>query len=90
MTRRIAIFLLALLWALWAYFFVECTRFAYAFTHNIFTAALPGSPIGLDRQETIEWGESVSLVDGTPIILAIVTWRLLRGRDFFFKRKLAE
>jgi hypothetical protein len=78
MKRILTLLLLAFLWGLWLYLFVGAARFAYAFTHNIPEAVLPGSPAGLDLSDSIEWTKAVALLWGTPILLGILTWRSLR------------
>jgi hypothetical protein len=74
MMRVFKVLLLALLWGLWLYFFIGVCRFAYAFTHNVAEAILPGSPVGLDARETWDWIESVALLYGTPVLLGVLTW----------------
>jgi hypothetical protein len=83
----VPILLLTVLWALWVYFFIGVSMFAYAFTHSISGAVLPGSPIGLDRRETAEWVEAVALVYGTPLVLTALTWWWIRSGNVWFRRR---
>ena len=80
MMRYFIFLLLTLLWGLWLYFFIAVANFAYAFTHDVSEAVLPGSPIGLDLNESVDWAAAVALLWGTPVLLAVLTWRALRHR----------
>jgi hypothetical protein len=78
MMKFIVWLLLAFLWAAWLIFFIEGAQFAYAFTHSFWSAVLPGSPVGLNAEEQLDWAEAVALLWGTPLVFGILTWLSVR------------
>ena len=81
MMRSLKIVTLLGLWAFWFYLFVNVTLVGYALTGSLWKAVVPDLPIAeYGLPGALEWVAAVILFYGTPILLGIVSWRLLKSR----------